>query len=68
MPAGKGEAVVAVAAEIEVGITQAWNSDDPRKAWPARAAPAPFLEWCTIKSALGFRQFLLRGLNKYAWN
>ena|SRR5208337_2529478 len=24
---------------------EAWNSEEPRRAWPARTPPAPFLEW-----------------------
>jgi hypothetical protein len=34
---------IAIAAQIKVGITEAWNSDEPRSACPARALPAPFL-------------------------
>ena len=29
---GQADAIVTVAAKIEVGIAQAWNSDEPRKA------------------------------------
>ena len=40
---GERDAIVGVAAEVEVGIAPAWNSDEPRRAWPARTVPAPFL-------------------------
>lgn len=38
---GQGYAIVAITPEIEVELPQAWNSDEPRRAWPARMLPAP---------------------------
>ena len=40
---GERDAIVGVATEVEVESPQAWNSDEPRRAWPARRVPAPFL-------------------------
>jgi hypothetical protein len=36
---------LAASAEIEFESPQPWSSEEPRKAWPARACAAPLRAW-----------------------